>query len=459
MSGPKCECGIFVAHSVHDVYKGLKALQHRGQDSAGIAVKNGEGIDLVRWQGLVENFSLGSIVDILGQGSLFVGHVRYSTSGDKSDKGLFGGAHPRFVGGKVVDNSDFHRPHLIVRGADAVMVHNGNVPDISEGEKVDTDVMLDFYFKEGIESLVEEFPAAYSLAVLDSNSDHLSLARDRYGIRPLFIGEKDGNIVASSEDVAIWDIGGKPRREVEGGEVISIYPSGQDFESTRVLSYNPKTCFFEFNYLQSPSSSLEGLSVLFARHRLGEQLAREFSPDADIATFIPNSPEHIARGYCDFRGIPLKKIFYKIKKERSFLGSNELERRISIGNNLFVLDNVDLSGKKIIVFDDSLVRGNVSKDAVSKLRDAGASWIALCLGTPLLGPVVESIQRGCLFGVDMPPSDNFALKRYGSLEGIKENLEVDELYFISTEGLETSLERPLDKMCTYCIGGPNPLEY
>ena len=459
MSGPKCECGIFVAHSAHDVYKGLKALQHRGQDSVGIAVKNKEGIDLVRWQGLVENFSLGSIVDILGQGSLFVGHVRYSTSGDKSDRGLFGGAHPRFIGGKVIDYSDFQKPHLIVRGADAVMVHNGNIPDINEEEGIDTDVMLDFYFEKGIESLVKEFPAAYSLAVLDSNLDHLSLARDRYGIRPLFVGEKDGNIVASSEDVAIWDIGGKPIREVEGGEVINISSSGQDFESTRVLSYNPKTCFFEFNYLQSPSSSLEGLSVLFARHRLGEQLAREFSPDVDIATFIPNSPEHIARGYCDFRGIPLRKVFYKVRKERSFLGSNELERKISIGDNLFVLDNVDLNGKRIIVFDDSLVRGNVSKDAVSKLRDAGVSWIALCLGTPPLGPSVDGEQRGCLFGVAMPPSDNFALKRYGSLEGIKEDLGVDELHFISEEGLARSLGRPLDKMCTYCIGGPNPIKY
>lgn len=454
-----CKCGIFVGHNIHDVYKGLKALQHRGQDSVGIAVKKNERIDLIRWSGKVSDFSLDNLVNILGSGELVIGHVRYSTMKIKESAGLFSGAHPRFIGGKIVDNSGMSKSHLIVRDAEKAIVHNGNIPhlDLPEG-KIDTDFILEKYSEKGISFVLENFPASYSATILDSRENEVLIFRDRYKMRPLWIGEKDGNILASSEDVAIWEIGGKPIREVNGGEVIHIPQRGRDFVSEQIISSKQKVCFFEGNYLQSASSSFDGRTIFSIRRNLGRQLAKEYSPDVDFVSFIPHSPEHIARGYSDERKIQLKEIFYKVANERSFLGECQNKRDISIGTNLFVLDNVDLVGKRILIFDDSLVRGTVSKDAAKKLRERGVKWIGLVLGTPIIGPIVDGVQRGCLWGVDMPPEDNFAIKRVQTLERLKEESGFDDVYFISMNGLAKAHGKDLSEMCTYCIGGENPIE-
>lgn len=454
----QCKCGIFVGHSVHDVYKGLKALQHRGHDSVGIAVKKNSSIDLIRWFGKVSDFSLNSLVNILGSGELVIGHVRYSTMRRKENADLFEGAHPRFIGGKVVDYSKGLKPHLIVRNSERVIVHNGNVPDLklSEGE-IDTDVLLRLYEENGINFIMQNFLASYSAAILDVNLNEALVFRDRYKMRPLWIGEKDGNIIAASEDVAIWEVGGKPIREVHGGEVIQIPQKGRDFKTRQVVEQTPKTCFFEGNYLQSASSSLDGKTVFSIRRNLGNQIAQEYSPEIDFVSYVPHSPEHIARGYSDSRKISLKEIFYKVASERSFLGALQTSRDNSIGTNLFVLDNVDLKDKKILIFDDSLVRGTVSRDAAKKLREKGVKWIGLALGTPILGPIVDGEQRGCLWGVDMPPDDNFAIKRTRTVEKLKEETGFDDIYFISMEGLARAHGKALSEMCTYCIGGRHPI--
>jgi amidophosphoribosyltransferase len=454
-----CKCGIFVGHTIHDVYKGLKALQHRGQDSVGIAVKKNGHIDLIRWSGKVGDFSLESLVNILGSGELVIGHVRYNTMKIKENAGLFSGAHPRFIGGKIVDNSAMYKSHLIVRDADKAIVHNGNIPDLYLPEgKIDTDIILEEYSKKGISFILETFSASYSAAILDSKINEAIIFRDRYKMRPLWIGEKDGNILASSEDVAIWEVGGKPIREVNGGEVIHIPQRGRDFVSEQIINSKQRVCFFEGNYLQSASSSFDGRTIFSIRRNLGRQLAKEYFPEVDFVSFIPHSPEHIARGYSDERKIPLKEIFYKVASERSFLGESQSKRDISIGTNLFVLDNVNLEGKRILIFDDSLVRGTVSKDATKKLREKGVAWIGLALGTPIIGPIVNGIQRGCLWGVDIPPEDNFAIKRAGTFEKLKEETGFDDVYFISMDGLARAHGKNINEMCTYCIGGENPIE-
>ena len=454
-----CKCGIFVGHTIHDVYKGLKALQHRGQDSVGIAVKKNGHIDLIRWSGRVGDFSLESLVNILGSGELVIGHVRYNTMKIKENAGLFSGAHPRFIGGKIIDNSVMYKSHLIVRDAEKVIVHNGNLPNLNLSEgKIDTDFILEEYSEKGIAFVLETFPASYSAAILDSKINEAIIFRDRYKMRPLWIGEKDGNILAASEDVAIWEVGGKPIREVNGGEVIHIPQRGRDFVSEQIIKPKQRICFFEGNYLQSASSSFDGRTVFSIRRNLGKQLAKEYFPNVDFVSFIPHSPEHIARGYSDERKIQLKEIFYKVASDRSFLGESQSKRDISIGTNLFVLDNISLVGKRILIFDDSLVRGTVSKDAAKKLRERGAGWIGLVLGTPIIGPIVNGVQRGCLWGVDMPPEDNFAIKRMHTLEKLKEESGFDDVYFISIEGLAKAHGKNLNEMCTYCIGGENPVE-
>lgn len=455
----KSHCGIFLAHSLHDVYKGLKALQHRGQDCAGIAVKHKRGIDILRWTGLVDELSLESIGKILPQGEMYIGHVRYSTMKGKDEKSLFLGAHPRFIDGEIsLDNSNSFYPHVVFRHASKAIVHNGHLSDLQvQKGKIDTDLMLEFYSEKGIENVLRNFEAAYSAIILDLNCENSLVFRDRYGIRPLWIGEKDGNIIASSEDIAIWDIGGRPIREVMPGEIISIPELGTNFTSQRIFESKERFCFFCNNYLASLSSSFNGLTVSKVRYSLGVELAKEFHlENIDFVSYVPHSPKEIARGYSDFTGLDLVEIFYKAKKGRSFLESTQIGRKKSINENLFILDNVDLKNKRLIIFDDSLVRGNVAENAVKKLRDKGVDWIAWVLGTPPLGPVVDGIQRGCLYGVDMPPEDDFAMKIYGNIEGIKKFIGVDELYFISLEGMARAHRASFENLCTYCIGGPKP---
>ncbi len=453
-------CGIVVCHSVHDTYKAMKALQHRGQDTAGMAAKNKSGIDILRWQGLVDSFSLDSIHKLL-KGDVFIGHVRYATYGGKDKDELFMGAHPRFADGTVTAKYiETLHPHLIARGATKSIVHNGTIPGLrcAEGE-IDTDVMLRAYSKHGVGWVMERIPAAYSAAILDMQKDEVIACRDRHGIRPLWVGEKDGRIVIASEDVAIWDIGGRPIREVRPGEAIYVNSEGSDFKSEQIVDPFPVVtdCFFEYNYNSGLSSSLDGSTINSVCYMIGVEAAREYAPGIDIVTYIPNRPKPMALGYADARKIPLAELFYKVKKERAFLGPTKKTRAQSIGENLFVVDNVDIRGKRVGVFDDSHVRGNNAPDASRKLRAKGAAWLALILGTPPIGPVIDNEYRGCLFGVDMPPNDDFVIRRYGSLEELRAASGYDEIHYISKEAMARAHGVDLSRRCTYCIGGPNPL--
>ncbi len=452
------KCGICVAHTLHDVYNGMRALQHRGQDTAGIAVKGKYGIDILRWFGLVDHFSLSNAEKLL-QGDLFIGHVRYSTTKGKEDSDLFFGAHPRSIGGKVTRNENPLYLHDIRRGASKAIVQNGNLMGVPyEEDEIDTDVMLKFYAEQGVGKTIEEFLAAYASAILDIQRDEALVFKDRYGIRPLWIGEKDGRLVAASEDVAIWEIGGKPIREVKAGEVIYIPQGGIDIRSEQVIEPKPRPCFFEFHYLQSPSSSLDGKTILDVRYNLGVEVAAEFNhPDVDLVTYIPHAPESMARGYSDTKGIPFLEVFYKQQKRRSFLGSTKEKRAESIGANLFIRDNVDLEGKRVVVCDDSVVRFNNARDAVKKLRERGVEYIALVVGTPLIGDIIDGEERGCLYGVDMPPDDDFAIRRYNDLEGMIKASGFDDIHFISHEAMGRAHGVSLAERCTYCIGGPNPV--
>jgi len=466
MGGANSKCGIFVAHSLHDVYKGLALLQHRGEDNAGIAalIQGGKGIDILRWSGMVQDFSRDTAEKLLEGGSLFIGEVRYSTtSTDKTDEELFEGALPRYLGGKITANygaPDY--PHRIIRGADFSIVHNGNLMGvIPEGKDTDTDVMLKYYTQQekgGVEKIIENFPAAYSAAILDKNKDEISVFTDRYSIRPLWIGEKDGRLVASSEDRAISEIGGKPIRQFRPGEIISIPKNGTHFVSKQVVKRKKRPCFFERIYLGHVLSSYDGIINMDTRRRAGVSLALEYTPDVDFVSYIPNAPEDFAKSYADFRNIPFINIFYKIKPKRSFLGLNEKKRSKSIQHNLYVRDDIDLKGKRILLLDDSVVRFNNAPDSIKKLRIRDAAWVGLGVGTPPIGPIINNVMYGCDKGVDMPPlKDNFAIRRYENLEEMSKAGLLDSIYYISKKGLSNALRRPLEKCCAFCIGEPDPV--
>ncbi|MEK6914345.1 MAG: hypothetical protein AABW83_01730 [Nanoarchaeota archaeon] len=463
------KCGIFIAHSLHDVYNGLINLQHRGQDSAGIACMNDDGyIDVLRWEGKVRDFSLETASKLLDGGILFMGEIRYSTNRGKTKGELFDGALPRYLGNELTCKKKYDAParrHIIIRRANQSLVHNGNLIGMvpSKG-KTDSDILLEFYVNNGLEKTIETFPASYAAGILDfrnKNDKKVYIFKDRYGIRPLWIGKKDGRLIASSEDVAIINIGGKPIRELFAGEILEIPPNGTNFDSKIVSSDKARPCFFERHYLGSNLSSFEGMTNQNIRLRLGEVLAEEFFPEIDIVSYIPNAPEDVARGYAGKVNKKLVNIFYKLDNERSFLNPTLEERAKSIGNNLFVRDNININGAKVLVCDDSVVRFNNAPYAAKKIREAGAKYIALAVATPLIGPEINGIKHHCPFGIDMPENDDFLSRKIKNLSELKifaNQNGFDDIYFISKEGMEKANRTKLEDFCAFCIGEPNPVK-
>jgi len=465
------ECGLVVCHSLHDTYKALKALQHRGQETAGIAARNHDGIDVIKWTGLVTDFSLDNLEEIIS-GDLFIGHVRYSTCGKKERE--LRDAHPHYIGGTerllssgrlVAEGQDISKywndienGHVIVRGAELAGVHNGTLVNHSElcaeHEECDTATLVRLYKEIGLHDLMRSIPAAYSAAIL--TKEEVLAFRDRYGIRPLWLGKKDGRYVVMSENSAIREIGGKPVREVRPGEAVRIFDS--EFSSEKVLEPDLNFCFFEYNYLANPDSRFNEMGVADVRYNLGVELAMEFRPaDLDLVTYVPRAPEPCARGYEAESGVRFVKVFYKQDDSRSFMKPLPGQRSKSIESNLYVSDKIDLKGKDVLVIDDSIVRGNVNPEAVRKIREAGARKVYYASVTPPIGPVIDGVPRGCLYGVDMPPTDDFAIRKYGGIEGIKEFSGADELYYLSLEGMLRAIRLPESRLCTYCIGGRDPL--
>ncbi|MDD5193470.1 MAG: hypothetical protein PHF67_02685 [Candidatus Nanoarchaeia archaeon] len=465
MSELNSKCGIFVAHSLHDVYNGLKNLQHRGEDSCGIAaLKENGDIDVLRWQGKVLDFSLETAGRILDGGVMFIGEVRYSTRSQKSPELIFMQSLPRFYGGRI--SAKYGPPkfvHLIARSCDAAIAHNGNLQGVNpRGDDSDTDILLKFYMQNrqnGIEQIIRVFPGAYSCAILDRNRPGAVVFKDRYAIRPLVIGKKDGRLIASSEDRAIIEIGGQPMRDVKPGEMVLIPPNGTKLEGKQILKREKRPCFFCRPYLGHVLSSFRGILNLDTRRRLGVALAQEYHPEVDFVSYIPNAPEDYARAYADFRNLEFVQIFYKVKFNRAFLGESDLARKKSIGENLYVMDDIDLAKKRVLLLEDSVVRFNNAPDASRKLRDKGVSWIGLAVGTPPIGINLTSGELcGCEKGVDMPLDDNFAARRFRTLDEMARFGDYDEIYYVSKSGLESALRRELGKCCARCIGEPDPIQ-
>jgi amidophosphoribosyltransferase len=454
------ECGIILAHGFDDLYRGLNSLQHRGQEAAGIAVKWGSEIDVIKWSGRVRDFADHYLADILRvderRGAIYMGHVRYSTSGTKTG---IENAHPRSKGGKITK----HESHMIVRGARSAVVHNGTLvgKEYASSTQDDTMALLDLYENGGPESIIKEVPAAYAAIIMDSNKDEVAAIRDRHGMRLLTVGERKGRYVVASEDRAISEIGGAPESDLRPGSVVYITPKQNGFRFVDVTTDAPlRLCFFEPNYLCHWKSGFHGQAVKMIRRRLGLNLARECNPgDITIVTHVPTAPYSIGAGYGMGVGIERTDIFYKVAMDRSFIEPEEDRRRLSIGKNLYVRDDVNLHGHVIAVVEDSVVRGTVIRDATEKLKDRGAKKVYWLSATPPLGPVIDDIPHGCLFGVDMPPKDDFIWKRFEcSKERIEKYSGVDIIHYLSEESMFAAYGIDADCFCRYCIGGPDPLK-
>jgi amidophosphoribosyltransferase len=455
--GPRDACGVFgVWAPGEDVakltYFGLYALQHRGQESAGIAVSNGERIVVFKDMGLVSQVFDEPTLNSL-TGFMAIGHCRYSTTGAST----WSNAQPTFRG-----TPDYG----------IALAHNGNLTNTDELEAwLKTSVeAADVPHKDGMDStsdtaLVTALLTAHgadglraaALEVLPrlqgafclvfGNERTLFAARDAQGIHPLVLGRLENGWVVASETAALDIVGASMIREVEPGEMVWIDASG--LNSLRFAPAEPKGCLFEYVYLARPDTVIAGRRVHAARVEIGRTLALESPVDADLVIPTPESGTPSAIGYAEASGIPygigLVKNSYV---GRTFIQPSQTIRQLGIRLKLNPIRDV-IEGKRLVVVDDSIVRGNTQRALVKMLREAGAAEVHVRISSP-------PVQWPCFYGIDFATRAELIAPGL-SVDEICRSLGADSLAYISLEGLVASTGKPMRTLCRACFDGEYPV--
>src|SRR3989338_528298 len=465
------KCGLCVAHSLHDVYSYGKDLQHRGREGFGIAAIGPGGIDVLKLKGVVSDAKLKNLLGIFpaNRYDLYMLHVRYATQG-REDR-ILEDSHPHVIGGTTSD----YGSHIHIRGCESVMIHNGQADlegianDEISSNACDTKILLDYYKRHNEFELMKNINGSFVMAIADKSRAEVIIMRDRFGIKPGYMCEKDGKICVASEDSALKNNGGEKTGEDLRPGVIYYLSAQGTIREIPIFNEQPKHCFFEWNYIANVASTIDEVSVHKVRRELGRSLAREFHPKGiDIITYLPECPIVAAETYAEELNRKIEDIFYKLKGERAFQGTTKQDRKDSIKRNLYIYPDKlqEIRGKNIVVVDDSTIRGNNSAHARELLQEAGANKISFINYTSKIGIIGEDrIPRGCLFGVDMPPEDDFVVRTKNKQRN-REDWEINralkmEIYYLSPEGMFQAFERagmPRKNLCSYCIGGKHPFE-
>ena len=458
--GPQDACGVFgVWAPGEDVakltYFGLYALQHRGQESAGIAVSNGRQILVYKDMGLVSQAFDEATLDAL-QGHLAIGHCRYSTTGAST----WHNAQPTFrptVAGSIAlgHNGNLINTHELTQLA-ADLTAAGELEIAlkpQEPETNDTGVVTALLAHHPDQSLeqraLEVLPmlrGAFSMVWM--NEDSLYAARDPQGIRPLVLGRLDRGWVVASEDAALATVGASVVREVEPGELLVIDSEG--LRSHRFAEPEPKGCVFEYVYLARPDARIAGRSVHEARVEMGRRLAREFPVDADLVMPVPESGTPAASGYAEESGIPFGQGFVKnAYVGRTFIQPSQTLRQLGIRLKLNALDHM-IRGRRIVVVDDSIVRGNTQRAQVRMLREAGAKEVHVRISSP-------PVKWPCFYGIDFATRAELIANGLDGDE-IAASVGADSLGYISLEAMVESTGQPGSALCQACFTGQYPVE-
>lgn len=471
-------CGLALAHTLHDLYSMMEALEHRGQEAAGVGAIGNSSIDVLKWIGGLRKFKKDDLHRLFPSNGYhaFIGHVRYSTSGKKDPNEILLGAHPHTIGGTVINRGS----HMLIRGCEKAMVQNGNV-DISSLEGIiqselktgcDTEALLHYYAQQGARNILRKIPGAYTLIIADKSRREIMVMRDPTGIRVGVLGRKGEKYCVASEDIAIRKNGGTPQGDLSPGAIYYFDANGQIRKNQiidgRTVEKNLAHCMFEYLYLADPESVVNGVSVRRVREMLGLQLAKEYFSKIDVVTYVPRSPEAAAKRYAEELGVPCIEVFYKPNAERSFIQGTDEARVAVMRENFFLLPAAmeKIAGKRLIVIDDSIVRGTVVRRVQELLfTEARVASAELLSYTPPIGIIGDDgIPRGCLDGVDMPPTDKFITRIDGDSP---RNATEDEINFragmpvkfLSRAGLNSVFEKvglPPANLCMYCIGGKAP---
>jgi amidophosphoribosyltransferase len=453
---PKEACGVFGIYSrtlvgelAQRTYFGLYALQHRGQESAGIAISDGEHTLAMREMGLVSQVFDERRLASLEEGHIALGHVRYSTTGSAS----WENAQPEFHGRGDVNVAVAHNGNLVNalplrRELEEEGFEFESTSDtaaiaacaVGELEKNHTNSP-----GEAVKEAMRRLWGAYSVAMIFR--DKLVAFRDPHGFRPLCIGEVEGGYAVSSETCGLDIIGAKFLRDVEPGEVVVIDDSG--LTSYHAESPRRALCVFEYVYFARPDSRFDGREVAGARQRMGEILAEEAPIEADVVIPVPDSGIMAAVGYSGRSGIPFAEGLIKNRYVgRTFIEPTDGMRQLGLRLKLNPLPSV-ISGKRIIVIDDSIVRGNTARKLVRLLFEAGAKEVHFRVSSPpVTGP--------CYYGIDMDNKAGLVGANY-TVEEIREQIGATTLAYLSVDGMTKATEQPKSSLCRACFDGEYPI--
>lgn len=449
---PKHYCGVFGIYGHPNAseltYFGLYALQHRGQESAGIVACDGRQFRVHRGMGLVPQIFSGDVLHGL-VGNMAVGHTRYSTTGS---------SHLRNAQPLTVD---------CARGQIAI-AHNGNLTNAaalrdeleSNGSifqtTVDSEIILHLLAQptlggkeNNLVQSVRRIEGAYSLVIMTENE--LIGVRDPHGFRPLSIGRVGDSWVLASETCAFDLIHAKFVRDVEPGEVVIIDKNG--LRSIQAFPEHTRRafCIFEYVYFARPDSTISGRNVYRARVEMGRQLAREFPIEADLVVPVPDSGNCAALGYSLASGIPFEMAFVRNHYVgRSFLQPSQLIRDFNVRVKLNLIADL-VRGRRVVIVDDSIVRGTTCRTRVNSLKEAGAKEVHVLVSCP-------PHMHPCVYGIDFPDRSKL-MAATNSLEDIRKYLHADSLGYLSLDGMIAACGFPKSAFCTACYDGRYPVPY
>ncbi|MDQ3924418.1 MAG: amidophosphoribosyltransferase [Actinomycetota bacterium] len=428
-------------------YFGLYALQHRGQESAGIAISDGESTLALREMGLVSQVFDERKLATLEPGHIALGHVRYSTTGSAS----WENAQPEFHGRGEVNVAVAHNGNLVNAAAlrrelegegfefestsDTAAIAACAVGELEKGLSVE----------EAVLGAMRRLSGAYSVAMVFR--DKLVAFRDPHGFRPLCIGEIEGGYTVSSETCGLDIIGAGFLREIEPGEVVVIDDEG--LKSYRGESPRRALCVFEYVYFARPDSRFDGREVADARQRMGEILAEEAPAEAEVIIPVPDSGIMAAVGYSKASGIPYAEGLIKNRYVgRTFIEPTDGMRQLGLRLKLNPLPSV-IDGKRLVVIDDSIVRGNTARKLVKLLFEAGASEVHFRVSSPpVTGP--------CYYGIDMDSKKNLVGANH-TVEEIRLQIGASSLAYLSVDGMVAATEQPKGRLCRACFDGDYPI--
>ncbi|MEW6008828.1 MAG: amidophosphoribosyltransferase [Candidatus Omnitrophota bacterium] len=449
---PKEHCGLFGVFDGHQAsyltYLGLYALQHRGEESAGIVSSNGKQVFIYKDMGLVnEVFNPENLKSL--KGSLAFGHVRYSTTGSS-----------------IVKNA---QPIIIEhRGGSLAIGHNGNLVNSLALKKElevkgsifqttsDSEVILHLMartkskdLKEMLTFALTKIKGAYSLIMM--NEDSLIAVRDPNGFRPLSLGKKGKSFCVSSETCAFDLIGADFIRDITPGEVLIINKRGAHSFFPSKTRNRPSYCIFEHIYFSRPDSFIFGESVHKVRQKLGENLANEYPVDADIVVSVPDSGNSAALGYSHTSGIPLELgIIRNHYVGRTFIQPLQKIRDLRVKVKFNLIKDI-ISAKRVVIVDDSIVRGTTSRIRVNAFKEAGAKEVHLRISCP-------PHRFACFYGIDFPDEKELIANNM-NLSQMERFLGVDSLRYLSLEGLFKSVSLSEENYCAACFTGNYPVAF